>query len=98
MSTPITEEASSRFITITEAGQSLKLHYNDAGQGEQTVVLLHGSGPGASGWANFYRNVQTLVDAGYRIILLDCPGWSKSDTIVSTGSRSDLAPRARAAS
>jgi 2-hydroxy-6-oxonona-2,4-dienedioate hydrolase len=93
LNTPITEEASSRFITITEAGQPLTLHYNEAGQGEQTVVLLHGSGPGASGWANFYRNIDTLVDAGYRVILLDCPGWSKSDPIVSTGSRSDLNAR-----
>jgi 2-hydroxy-6-oxonona-2,4-dienedioate hydrolase len=93
MSTPITEEASSRFITITENGQPLQLHYNDVGQGEQTVVMLHGSGPGASGWANFYRNVEPLVQAGYRVILLDCPGWSKSDSIVSTGSRSDLNAR-----
>jgi 2-hydroxy-6-oxonona-2,4-dienedioate hydrolase len=93
MTTPITEEATSRFITITENGQPLKLHYNDAGQGEQTVVMLHGSGPGASGWANFYRNVEPLVQAGYRVILLDCPGWSKSDSILSTGSRSDLNAR-----
>ncbi|MGD9759433.1 MAG: alpha/beta fold hydrolase, partial [Comamonas sp.] len=57
------------------------------------VVMLHGSGPGASGWANFHRNIEPLVDAGYRVILLDCPGWSKSDTIVSTGSRSDLNAR-----
>lgn len=89
----ITEEATSRFITITEDGKPLRLHYNDVGQGEQVVVMLHGSGPGASGWANFHRNIEPLVNAGYRIILLDCPGWSKSDTIVSTGSRSDLNAR-----
>lgn len=91
--TPMTEEATSRFITITEDGKPLRLHYNDVGQGEQVVVMLHGSGPGASGWANFHRNIAPLVEAGYRIILLDCPGWSKSDTIVSTGSRSDLNAR-----
>ena len=55
--------------------------------------MLHGSGPGASGWSNFHRNIEPLVSAGYRVILLDCPGWSKSDTIVSTGSRSDLNAR-----
>ncbi len=93
MTTPITEEASSRFITIEEGGQLLKLHYNDVGQGSETVVMLHGSGPGASGWANFHRNIEPLVAAGYRVLLLDCPGWSKSDTIVSTGSRSDLNAR-----
>lgn len=89
----ITEESTSRFITITENGQPLQLHYNDVGQSGQVVVMLHGSGPGASGWANFHRNIEPLVDAGYRVILLDCPGWSKSDTIVSTGSRSDLNAR-----
>jgi 2-hydroxy-6-oxonona-2,4-dienedioate hydrolase len=93
MNTSFTEETTSRFITITENGQPLKLHYNDVGQGDQIVVMLHGSGPGASGWANFHRNIEPLVAAGYRVLLLDCPGWSKSDTIVSTGSRSDLNAR-----
>lgn len=93
MNTTITEEATSRFITITEDGLPLRLHYNDVGQGGQTVVLLHGSGPGASGWANFHRNIEPLAAAGYRVLLLDCPGWSKSDSIVSTGSRSDLNAR-----
>lgn len=91
--TPFTEEATSRFITITDNGQPLRLHYNDVGQGTQTVVLLHGSGPGASGWANFHRNIEPLAQAGYRLLLLDCPGWSRSDSIVSTGSRSDLNAR-----
>ena len=91
--TAITEASTSRFITITEDGKPLQLHYNDVGTGDKTVVMLHGSGPGASGWANFNRNIEPLVDAGYRVILLDCPGWSKSDTIISTGSRSDLNAR-----
>lgn len=88
--TPVTEESTSRFAEVQAGAQKLRIHYNDAGQGEQTVVMLHGSGPGASGWANFNRNVQPLVDAGYRVLLMDCPGWSKSDPIVNTGSRSDL--------
>lgn len=57
------------------------------------MVLLHGSGPGATGWANFSRNIDPLVEAGYRVILLDCPGWGKSDSIVNRGSRSDLNAR-----
>lgn len=93
MSTPISEASSSQFATITENGQPLRLHYNVVGQGEQTVVMLHGSGPGASGWANFHRNIEPMVNAGYRVLLLDCPGWSKSDSIVSTGSRSELNAR-----
>lgn len=90
----VTEASTSRFVRIKEADLDLQLHYNDAGSGEETVVMLHGSGPGASGWANFNRNVEPFVNAGYRVILMDCPGWSKSDPIVSTGSRSELNARA----
>ena len=90
----LSEAASSRFARIKEGDLELQLHYNDCGSGAETVVMLHGSGPGASGWANFNRNVEPLVAAGYRVILMDCPGWSKSDPIVCTGSRSDLNARA----
>ena len=93
-SAPLTEAATSRFVRIQEGDLDLQLHYNDAGEGAETVVMLHGSGPGASGWANFNRNVEPLVAAGYRVILMDCPGWSKSNPIVCTGSRSDLNARA----
>jgi len=90
----LSEAATSRFVRIQDGDLSLQLHYNDIGSGAETVVMLHGSGPGASGWANFNRNIEPLVNAGYRVILLDCPGWSKSDPIVNTGSRSDLNARA----
>jgi len=92
--TPLTEATTSKFVRIKEGELDLQLHYNDCGSGAETVVMLHGSGPGASGWANFNRNVEPLVAAGYRVILMDCPGWSKSDPIVCTGSRSDLNGRA----
>lgn len=90
----INEVSSSKFAIIKEGDLELKLHYNDFGEGQETVVMLHGSGPGASGWANFNRNIEPLVTAGYRVILMDCPGWSKSDPIVCTGSRSELNARA----
>jgi len=90
----LTDASTSRFIRIKEGDLDLQVHYNDTGQGTETVVMLHGSGPGASGWANFHRNVAPLVGAGYRVVLLDMPGWSKSDPIVCTGSRSDLNARA----
>lgn len=90
----LTEASTSKFARITEGELDLQLHYNDAGQGTETVVMLHGSGPGASGWANFNRNIAPLIEAGYRVILMDCPGWSKSDPIVCSGSRSDLNARA----
>ncbi|MDQ0506448.1 alpha/beta fold hydrolase [Xanthobacter agilis] len=90
-----TEAETSRFARIREGEGELNIHYNDCdpGSARETVVMLHGSGPGASGWANFNRNIEPLVAAGYRVILLDCPGWSKSDSIVCNGSRSNLNAR-----
>ncbi|MGE4374035.1 MAG: alpha/beta fold hydrolase [Xanthobacter sp.] len=90
-----TAETTSRFVRVREGEGELNIHYHDCdpGKGGATVVMLHGSGPGASGWANFSRNITPLTDAGYRVILMDCPGWSASDSIVSTGSRSHLNAR-----
>lgn len=92
MTRDFTEAETSRFLTIREGDADLRVHYNDCDPrtGGEVIVMLHGSGPGASGWANFHRNVGPLAEAGYRVILLDFPGWSRSDTIVCTGSRSDL--------
>jgi len=87
------EGETSRFAMINDEGLSLNIHYHDCGDGQEVVVMLHGSGPGASGWSNFSRNVEPLVRAGYRVLLMDCPGWSKSDSIVCTGSRSALNAR-----
>lgn len=88
----ISEAATSKFVTVALNGVQTRLHYNDirADDKGETVVMLHGSGPGASGWANFSRNIEPFVAAGYRVVLLDSPGWSRSDTVVCNGSRSDL--------
>ncbi|MFG1285415.1 alpha/beta fold hydrolase [Xanthobacter versatilis] len=95
MSQSFIESETSRFVRVREGEGELNIHYNDCDPGDarETVVMLHGSGPGASGWANFNRNITPLVEAGFRVLLVDCPGWSKSDTIVNTGSRSNLNAR-----
>ncbi|WP_372760045.1 alpha/beta fold hydrolase [Pseudoalteromonas sp.] len=63
------------FVTL-ESG--LKLHYLEQGQGP-VVIWLHGSGPGASGFSNFKGNYPEFADAGYRNIVLDLPGFGRSD-------------------
>jgi 2-hydroxy-6-oxonona-2,4-dienedioate hydrolase len=92
-SQPLTEAATSKFIRIKDGELDAQIHYNDTGEGKETVVMLHGSGPGATGWANFNRNVDAFVAAGYRVVLMDCLGWGKSDPVVCAGSRSDLNAR-----
>jgi len=56
--------------------------------------MVHGSGAGATGWANFHRNVDAFVDAGYRVILMDCPGFGKSDPLVTAEPRFVINARA----
>ena len=63
------------FVTIDNG---LTLHYLEEGQGP-VVIWLHGSGPGASGFSNFKGNYPALADAGYRNIVLDLPGFGRSD-------------------
>ena len=85
-----TETSTTRFAEVVALDARYRIHYNDIGTGDDVVVMLHGSGPGATSWANFNRNITPFVDAGYRVILMDCPGWGQSDPVVCLGSRSDL--------
>src|SRR5262249_6407291 len=52
------------------------LHYHDAGDGPP-LLLLHGSGPGVSGWANFGANLGAFT-RHFRTLVLDFPGFGKS--------------------
>lgn len=85
----LTDSNTSRFVEAD--GQ--RLHYHDAGSGP-AVIMLHGGGPGAGGWSNFNRNIVPFVEAGYRAILLDCPGFNKSSPIVSADPRGLINARA----
>lgn len=75
MTDTFTEAATSRFID-TPSG---RLHYNEYGTGHP-VVLLHGSGPGATGWSNYAANMAVLGE-NFRCLAVDMPGWGKSDTV-----------------
>lgn len=68
-----TYEETSRFVEI-EPGKSL--HYHDVGEGFP-VVCLHGGGPGASGWANYSRNISTLA-RHFRVLAFDLPQFGRS--------------------
>ncbi|MCC2657550.1 MAG: alpha/beta hydrolase fold [Panacagrimonas sp.] len=85
----LTESGTSRYLEAH--GQ--RLHYHDAGSGP-VVIMLHGGGPGAGGWSNFNRNIGAFVEAGYRTILLDCPGFNDSSPMVSADPRGLINARA----
>ena len=74
----------------TPAGKTVKIggkdiYYVEAGKGEP-LMLLHGGGPGASGWSNYNRNVEAL-SAKYHVIIPDLPGYGQSHKEVITGPR-----------
>jgi 4,5:9,10-diseco-3-hydroxy-5,9,17-trioxoandrosta-1(10),2-diene-4-oate hydrolase len=72
----------------------MRLHYHEAGpavqdggagqEGGTPVVLLHGGGPGASAWSNFGRNLPVFA-ARFRTIMIDLPGFGRSDKPPVTG-------------
>lgn len=64
-----------------------KVAYHEVGEGEVTI-LLHGGGPGASGFSNFSRNIGPL-SAGRRVITIDLPGYGGSDNRDIEGSMFD---------
>lgn len=77
----LTFESTSRYAEVNSPGLEgpLKLHYHEAGVGnEQTVVLLHGGGPGASSWTNFSRNIAVLAQR-FHVLAVDQPGYGHSD-------------------
>lgn len=53
------------------------LRYYDAGDGP-TLLFLHGSGPGVTGWRNF-RGVLPTFAAHFRCLILEFPGFGVSD-------------------
>lgn len=64
--------------TSRSAGfEGLDLHYHEAGDGPDTLMLLHGAGPGVSGWSNFSGNLEHYAQH-FRSVIVDLPGFGKS--------------------
>lgn len=72
--TELTEEGTGRFVQLPTQG---KVHYNEAGAGHP-VILIHGSGAGATGWSNFRPNIGPLAE-DFHVFAVDCTGWGQSD-------------------
>jgi pimeloyl-ACP methyl ester carboxylesterase len=54
-----------------------RTHYHDAGEGAP-VLLVHGSGPGVSAWANWRHCVPVLAEVA-RVVAPDLVGYGASD-------------------
>lgn len=53
------------------------LRYHEAGDGPP-LLMLHGSGPGVSGWRNYRGNLATFAEH-FRCLVLEFPGFGVSD-------------------
>ena len=60
---------------VTIAGSST--HYHEVGSGDP-VLLLHGSGPGVSAWANWQHTIPALGQ-GARVLALDLVGYGLTE-------------------
>ena len=88
VTTQLTEAGTSKFV---EAG-GIKIHYNEAGTGDP-VIMIHGGGPGASGWSNYATNIGPFAEK-YRTLLVDMPGYGKSDPVTMKEWRNRVNARA----
>lgn len=75
MAMDLTRESTLRELT-TDRGV---LRYHEAGSGAP-LVLLHGSGPGVSGWQNYSGVLGAFADH-FRCLILEFPGFGVSDPV-----------------
>ena len=66
----------------TDAGcmisaNGIATHYHEAGAGDP-VLLLHGSGPGVSAWANWQHTIVPLAEH-HRVLALDIVGFGSTE-------------------
>lgn len=83
MSSPVDSLSSpipvGHFIQVRDA---YRLHYHEAGQASSerpTLLFLHGSGPGASGYSNFHLNFPFFAEQGFHVLVPDYLGYGLSD-------------------
>ncbi|WOQ15687.1 alpha/beta hydrolase [Raineyella sp. W15-4] len=72
----VSYEETFRSVTLPDG---TTVAYNEAGAGDRAVILVHGSGPGATGWSNFNPNIGALAD-DFHVYALDMPGWGESSS------------------
>ena len=73
--TDIPETSTSRYVQTAK----WRIHYDDVGSG-RPLLLLHGSGPGATAWSNYSQNIPALAEH-FRVLAVDFTGWGGSDPV-----------------
>ncbi|WP_433755725.1 alpha/beta fold hydrolase [Nocardia sp. CA-135398] len=66
----------SRYVLV----DGIRTHYLEAGDGEETVVLLHGGAFGEDAWLSWEKNIPALAER-YRVVAPDWLGFGGTDKI-----------------
>jgi 2-hydroxymuconate-semialdehyde hydrolase len=74
-------------IAESIAVNGISTNYHDVGDGPQTIVLIHGSGPGVTAWANWRLTMPALASR-FRVVAPDIPGFGYTER--AEGAQYDL--------
>jgi len=73
-----TTAIASKFIEIN----GINTHYHEEGTGEEKIILIHGSGPGVSAFAN-WRLIIPPLSENYHVFAPDIIGFGETDKLES---------------
>ncbi|MGK7394701.1 MAG: alpha/beta fold hydrolase [Candidatus Cyclobacteriaceae bacterium M3_2C_046] len=73
LSEKILENVSSSYITLNDS----KIHYKEYGQGEKTLIFVHGWGCDLNTWKYQFDQFKDK----YHLVLIDLPGFGQSDKV-----------------
>ncbi|MDM5333869.1 alpha/beta hydrolase [Ureibacillus composti] len=75
----------SKFININ----GINTHYHEEGTGDEKIILIHGSGPGVSAFAN-WRLVIPRLSESYQVFAPDIIGFGETDKLADHNYHIDL--------
>lgn len=70
------KQISSKFIDVN----GIRTHYHEEGSGEEKMILIHGSGPGVSAFANWRLVIPRLSDS-LHVFAPDVVGFGSTDKV-----------------
>ncbi len=72
LTSAVTFENTSKIVRTPD----YEIQVNETGEGHP-VILIHGTGAGATGWSNFAPNIGPLSER-FRVVAVTMPGWGES--------------------
>lgn len=76
---------SSKYMNIN----GINTHYHEEGSGKEIIILIHGSGPGVSAFAN-WRLIIPPLSGSYRVFAPDIIGFGETDKLENSQYTVDL--------